>query len=130
MKAMELRTKSPEELVGILNDLKKEQFNLRFQKVSGQLENTVRVRQVRRAIATVKTVLVEKKNGTEVKAKAAKPVKAKPAAKKAAPEKKAGAKKPAAKKAAPAKKAAAKTSKPAAKKPAAKKAPAKKAAKK
>ncbi len=124
MKAMELRTKSPDELTGILTDLKKEQFNLRFQKASGQLENTSRVRQVRREIATVRTVLVEKKNGKEVKTREKAPAKAKPAAKRPAAEK------PAAKTAAPAKKAAAKTSKPAAKKPAAKKAPAKKAAKK
>jgi large subunit ribosomal protein L29 len=40
-----------------LVELKKEQFNLRFQKASGQLENTARVRQVRREIATVKTLL-------------------------------------------------------------------------
>jgi len=40
--------------------LRKESFNLRFQKVSGQLENTVRVRQVRRDIARVKTILGQK----------------------------------------------------------------------
>jgi len=126
MNAMELRTKNPEELVGILTDLKKEQFNLRFQRASGQLENTARIRQVRRDIAKIKTVLTEKKSGVEVKAKEKKAAPAKkPAAEKAAPAKaaKPAAKKPAAKKAAPAKAA-----KPAAKKPAAKKAPAKKAA--
>jgi large subunit ribosomal protein L29 len=122
MNAMELRTKTPDELIGLLTDLKKEQFNLRFQKSSGQLENTARVRVVRREIAKISTVLTEKKNGQEVK------VSAKPAAKPAA--KKAPAKKAApAKKTKPAKKAAPVTkTKAAAKKPLAKKAPAKKAA--
>ena len=43
--------------------LKKEQFNLRFQRASGQLENTSRVREVRRDIARLKTVQVQKRNG-------------------------------------------------------------------
>ena len=53
----ELKTKTPDQLGERLVELKKEQFNLRFQKASGQLENTARVRQVRREIATVKTLL-------------------------------------------------------------------------
>ena len=57
MKAEEIRTKTLDELEGQLGELKKEQFNLRFQKASGQLENTARARQVRRDIARVKTVL-------------------------------------------------------------------------
>ncbi|MGF1609995.1 MAG: 50S ribosomal protein L29 [Kiloniellales bacterium] len=57
MKADDFRTKSPDELRQSLLDLKKEQFNLRFQKASGQLENTARVRQVRRDIARIKTIL-------------------------------------------------------------------------
>ena len=57
MKAADLRTKTPDELKDALMDLRKEQFNLRFQKASGQLENTARARQVRRDIARVKTVL-------------------------------------------------------------------------
>ncbi len=57
MNATELRTKSADELKETLFALKKEQFNLRFQKASGQLENTARVRQVRRTIARVKTLL-------------------------------------------------------------------------
>lgn len=57
MKAADLRTKSPDELKDSLMALKKEQFNLRFQKASGQLENTARVRQVRRDIARIKTLL-------------------------------------------------------------------------
>ncbi len=57
MKANDLRTKSSDELRDSLMDLKKEAFNLRFQKASGQLENTARVRQVRRDIARIKTIL-------------------------------------------------------------------------
>ncbi len=57
MKAEELRGKTKDQLGDQLLDLRKEQFNLRFQRVSGQLENTARVRQVRRDIARIKTVL-------------------------------------------------------------------------
>ncbi|MDP7548827.1 MAG: 50S ribosomal protein L29 [Alphaproteobacteria bacterium] len=57
MKAEELRGKTRDQLGDQLLDLRKEQFNLRFQRVSGQLENTARVRQVRRDIARIKTVL-------------------------------------------------------------------------
>ena len=57
MKASDLRTKSADELKADLVELRKEQFNLRFQAASGQLENTARVRLVRRDIARVKTVL-------------------------------------------------------------------------
>lgn len=60
MKADEVRGKTADELKGLLIDLKKEQFNLRFQKAGGQLENTSRVRVVRRDIARVKTMLGEK----------------------------------------------------------------------
>ena len=57
MKASELRTKTQDELNDQLMQLKKEQFNLRFQKATGQLENTARVREVRRDIARIKTIL-------------------------------------------------------------------------
>ncbi len=57
MKAEELRGNTPDELNDQLMTLRREQFNLRFQKASGQLENTARVRQVRRDIARLKTVL-------------------------------------------------------------------------
>jgi len=57
MKASELRTKTQDELNDQLLQLKKEQFNLRFQKATGQLENTARVREVRRDIARIKTIL-------------------------------------------------------------------------
>ena len=54
--AAELRTKTPDELSTILVDLKREQFNLRFQRATGQAEGTARVREVRRTIARVKTL--------------------------------------------------------------------------
>ncbi len=57
MKAEELRAKSPDELKTELISLKKEAFNLRFQRATGQLENTARVRQVRRDIARIKTTI-------------------------------------------------------------------------
>ena len=57
MKAADLRTRSVDELKDSLLGLRREAFNLRFQKASGQLENTARVRQVRRDIARIKTVL-------------------------------------------------------------------------
>lgn len=60
MNAAELRTKSSDELKGQLLDLRKEAFNLRFQQASGQLENTARVRQVRRSIARIKTIMAQK----------------------------------------------------------------------
>lgn len=60
MKALELRDKKVDELKKIVLDLRKELFNLRFQASSSQLKNTARVRQVRRDIARIKTVLCEK----------------------------------------------------------------------
>ena len=57
MKGEEVRAMTPDELTDKLAGLQKEVFNLRFQKASGQLENTARVRQVRRDIARIKTVL-------------------------------------------------------------------------
>ena len=60
MKASELRHKTADELVDELESLKKEQFNLRFQQATGQLENTARMRQVRRDIARIQTIAAEK----------------------------------------------------------------------
>jgi len=57
MKAADIRQKSDDELGDMLIDLRKEAFNLRFQKASGQLENTARMRAVRRDIARIKTTL-------------------------------------------------------------------------
>ena len=60
MKAEDLRGRTADELNDQLLALKKEQFNLRFQRASGQLENTARVGTVRRDIARIKTVLVQR----------------------------------------------------------------------
>jgi large subunit ribosomal protein L29 len=65
MKAGDLRVKSEDQLREQLLQLKKEQFNLRFQKATGQLENTARVREVRRDIARIKTVQAQRRNGQE-----------------------------------------------------------------
>ncbi len=70
MKAEDIRVKSTEELETVLADLKREQFNLRFQSASGQLENTARVRQVRRDVARVRTLMAEKAAQAAVQAKA------------------------------------------------------------
>ena len=61
MKAGDIRVKTEDELAGELDNLGKEIFNLRFQRANGQLENTARVRQVRRDIARIKTVLGERR---------------------------------------------------------------------
>jgi large subunit ribosomal protein L29 len=60
MKAVEVRRKSVDELNEQLTQLRKERFNLRFQKATGQLEGTGRVRQVRRDIARILTILGER----------------------------------------------------------------------
>jgi large subunit ribosomal protein L29 len=60
MKASEVRSKTPDQLNDELGGLRKEQFNLRFQKATGQLEKTARVKQVRRDIARIKTIAAEK----------------------------------------------------------------------
>jgi large subunit ribosomal protein L29 len=60
MKAEEIRAMSPDQMQEKLIELKREQFNLRFQAASGQLENTARVRQVRRDIARIKTLAAQK----------------------------------------------------------------------
>jgi large subunit ribosomal protein L29 len=63
MKAEEFRGKTPDQLKAEMVQLQKEQFNLRFQRASGQLENTARVRAVRRDIARIKTFLALKARG-------------------------------------------------------------------
>ena len=60
MDAADMKTKSEDELKQLLTDLKKEQFNLRFQKATGQIEKTHRVDQVRKDIARIKTILRSK----------------------------------------------------------------------
>ncbi|KQZ16848.1 50S ribosomal protein L29 [Mesorhizobium sp. Root552] len=60
MKAEVIRSKTQDQLSDELASLKKEQFNLRFQKATGQLEKTARVKQVRKDIARIKTIAAEK----------------------------------------------------------------------
>ena len=68
MNASELRAKTPDELRTELSNLKKEAFNLRFQAATSQLENTARVRTVKRGIARVNTILNEKARGADAEA--------------------------------------------------------------
>ena len=72
MKASELRIKTEDELKDSLVGLRKEAFNLRFQRASGQLENTARVRTIRREIARIKSVMTERRASGAAPAKAAK----------------------------------------------------------
>jgi len=97
MKTADARAMTTDQLDEEVLKLKKEQFNLRFQRATGQLENTSRVRVIRRDIARIKTIAQQKRAGTsapqasaEKKPKAAAAPKAKRAA--AAPKKKAAAK--------------------------------------
>jgi large subunit ribosomal protein L29 len=60
MKASEIRALSNEELQKKLDDLKEELFNLRFQSVTGQLDNPMRIKEVRKDIARVKTIMRER----------------------------------------------------------------------
>ncbi|GHA49811.1 50S ribosomal protein L29 [Amylibacter ulvae] len=60
MNANELRDKTPDQLQEELSQLKKEQFNLRFQQATGQLEGTARMKAARREAARVKTILNQK----------------------------------------------------------------------
>ena len=67
MKASDLQAMTPDQLDDELLKLKKEQFNLRFQVASGQLENTARVREVRRDIARIKTIAHTKRDEAAAK---------------------------------------------------------------
>jgi large subunit ribosomal protein L29 len=64
MKAADTRLKTSDELNALLLDLRKEQFNLRFQRATGQNDGVSRVRVVRRNIARVKTILAEKQRAS------------------------------------------------------------------
>jgi large subunit ribosomal protein L29 len=110
MKAEHVRGLTQDQLSDELTKLKKEQFNLRFQAASGQLENTARVRAIRRDIARLQTIAREKGLGAtpKVKAPAAEP-KPKPAKKAAKPKTAKAPAKPRAAKKPSAKAAAAKT---------------------
>lgn len=65
MKAVDVRAMTADQLGDELLKLKKEQFNLRFQTATGQLEKSSRVREVRRDIARVKTIMAEKKSAAK-----------------------------------------------------------------
>ena len=65
MKAADIRTMSNDQLNDVLAKLKKDQFNLRFQKATGQLEKTARVKEIRRDIARIKTIAAEKSAGSK-----------------------------------------------------------------
>jgi large subunit ribosomal protein L29 len=67
MKASDLKVMTPDQLSDELMKLKKEQFNLRFQRATGQLENTSRVRQVRRDIARIQTIARQKRAAAAAK---------------------------------------------------------------
>ena len=69
MDANELRGKTPDQLREQLVDLKKEAFNLRFQQATGQMENTARIRTVKRTVARVNTILNEKARAAAGEAK-------------------------------------------------------------
>jgi large subunit ribosomal protein L29 len=68
MKIADVRGKTDDELKTDLANLQKERFNLRFQQASGQLQNTARVRAVRRDIARITTILASRENDARAKA--------------------------------------------------------------
>ena len=68
MKIDEVRDLSDDELGGKLIELKREQFNLRFQSAGGQLEKTARVKEVRRAIARIKTIQTQRRSDKDAPA--------------------------------------------------------------
>ena len=61
MKAADIRAMSPDQMDAAVLNLKKERFNLRFQRATGQLENTSRLREARRDIARVKTIAAQQR---------------------------------------------------------------------
>ncbi len=68
-KASDIRVKTKDELGTMLLELRKEQFNLRFQRATGQNEGIGQVKKVRRDIARVKTIMSEQKRSTEAEQK-------------------------------------------------------------
>ena len=70
MKASDVRDLTDDQLLDELTKLKREQFNLRFQKATGQLENTTRFRQIRRDVARIKTMMRQRKQDQEAGASA------------------------------------------------------------
>lgn len=63
MKAEDIRVMSEDQMNDAILNLKKERFNLRFQRATGQLENTSRLREARRDIARIKTIVAQKRAG-------------------------------------------------------------------
>jgi large subunit ribosomal protein L29 len=61
LKAEDIRAMSPDQMEDAILNLKKERFNLRFQRATGQLENTSRLKQARRDIARIKTIAAQKR---------------------------------------------------------------------
>jgi large subunit ribosomal protein L29 len=61
MKTADIRAMSPDQMDDAVVNLKKERFNLRFQRATGQLENTARIREARRDIARIKTIARQKR---------------------------------------------------------------------
>ena len=61
MKADDIRAMSPDQMEDAVLNLKKERFNLRFQRATGQLENTSRMREARRDIARIKTIAAQQR---------------------------------------------------------------------
>ena len=76
MKPGDLRAMTVDQLDDEVLKLKKERFNLRFQRATGQLENTARVRQVRRDIARIKTIATQKRAAASASASATQPKRA------------------------------------------------------
>ena len=68
MKSADIRAMSSDQMADEIDRLKKEQFNLRFQRANGQLENTGRVRALRKEIARLETVQTEKRTAQSAKA--------------------------------------------------------------
>lgn len=62
MNVREIREKSNEELLKTIDEYKEELFNLRFKRATGQIENPMRIRELRKSIARIKTVLTERAN--------------------------------------------------------------------
>lgn len=65
MKATEIREKSNTELLGDIAALKEELFNLRFQQATGQLQNSARMKEIRKTIARIKTIMTERELGSK-----------------------------------------------------------------
>ncbi len=61
MKIADIRAMSPDQMDDAIVNLKKERFNLRFQRATGQLENTARLREARRDIARIKTIAAQQR---------------------------------------------------------------------